>query len=277
MSIGEQVAILLATGLAIGFISGLLGIGGGIIMIPVQYWVYTSSGINPDIAIRMSFATSLAVILPTAISGVLRHQHHGAINWRIAAFMGVFTALGGLIGASLAAHISGSVLKMAFGAIGIIVGIRMLTVKVVDADRPVRENRWLWVGLALPIGIITGLLGIGGGVMILPILVLVLGFRMSKAVATSLGIMLFTTTGSIIGYIINGINVIGMPDYTIGYIYWPAWIALTITSTVMAQVGAHTAHKIPGRILNYLFIILVFYVGLDMLGVIDWVVRLFNR
>jgi uncharacterized membrane protein YfcA len=276
MSLGEQVAILLATGLTIGFISGLLGIGGGIIMIPVQLWIYTSSGINPDIAIRMSFATSLAVILPTAISGTLRHQKHGAINWRVAAFMGIFTAMGGLIGASLASHISGSILKMAFGTIGILVGIRMLTVKISDAERPIRQNHWLWIGLALPIGIITGLLGIGGGVMIVPVLVLVLGFRMAKAVATSLGIMLFTTTGSIIGYIINGVNVTGLPDYTIGYIYWPAWIALTITSIVMAQAGAHVAHKVPGKVLNYFFIALVFYIGLDMLGAIDWVVKLFS-
>ncbi len=264
------IIILLITGLAIGFLSGLLGIGGGIIMTPVQYWLYTAHGISSDIAFKMALATSLAVILPTAASGVWQHQKRGCINWKIAVFMGIFTAIGGFIGAFLAAHLPVSVLKISFGVLTLLVAIRMLTFKIHDTDRPIRQNYWLWFALALPLGMISGILGIGGGIMVIPVLVMVLRFRMVNAVGTSLAMMLFTSLGGIIGYIVNGLNIPGLPEHTIGYIYWPAWLALGGTSIILAQLGAITAHKIHGRYLNYLLVILLLYIGLDMLGVIGW-------
>jgi uncharacterized membrane protein YfcA len=270
------ILILLATGLAIGTISGMLGIGGGIIMTPVQYWLYSSQGWGTDLSVKIAFATSLAVILPTAASGVWRHHKHGDINWKAAIFMGVFTSIGSFAGATLASHIPGSALKFAFGLLALVIAIRMLTLKINDAKRPIRQNLWLWFGMALPIGLVTGLLGIGGGILVVPVLVLVLRFRMREAAATSLGMMLFTSIGGIAGYIVNGLQASDMPAYTIGYIFWPAWIALTITSVIMAQVGAIAAHKIPGKKLNYLFVVLLFYISLDMLGVIDRVVGLFK-
>jgi uncharacterized protein len=270
------ILILLGTGLAIGFISGLLGIGGGIIMTPIQYWIYTSSGMSVDLAIKISFATTLAVILPTAASGVWQHQKQGGIYWKAAIFMGIFTAIGSFGGSFIAAHISGSVLKIAFGIFSLIIAIRMLTVRVTDNERPIRENRWLWFALALPIGVITGILGIGGGIIVVPILMLVLRLRMCRAIGTSLGMMLFTSVGGIIGYVINGATAPSLPAYTLGYIYWPAWIALSVTSIGMAQVGAILAHRVPGKQLNYIFIALLFYISLDMLGVIDLIAAHFR-
>jgi uncharacterized protein len=266
------VLILLATGLLIGTISGLLGIGGGIIMTPVQFWLYTSQGWSTDTAMKVSLATSLAVILPTAASGVWRHNKQHDINWRASIFMGIFTAIGSFTGATLAAHIPGATLKFIFGLLALAIAVRMLTLKVNDAQRPIRGNLWLWIGLALPIGLVTGLLGIGGGILVIPVLVMVLRFRMREATATSLGIMLFTSVGGILGYILNGFQVTNMPAYTVGYIFWPGWIALAATSVVMAQVGAVLAHKIPGKQLNYLFVVLLFYISLDMLGIIDKIV-----
>jgi uncharacterized protein len=267
--------VLLGTGLSIGFLSGLLGIGGGIILTPVQYWIYTSAGLSTDLAIKISFATTLAVVLPTAASGVIQHQRQGGINWNAAIFMGIFTAAGSFIGATLAARIPGSALKIGFGVLSLIIVARMLTVKITDDERPIRENRWLWFALALPIGLITGILGIGGGILVVPVLVLVLRFCMRNAVATSLAIMLFTSIGGIVGYVLNGMSAAGLPDYTIGYINWQAWIALSITSIAMAQVGAIMAHRIPGKWLNYAFMALILYASVDMLGVIDWISRFF--
>ena len=94
---------------------------------------------------------------------------------------------------------------------------------------------------------------------------------MREAAATSLAIMLFTSVGGIAGYILNGTQASGLPAYTIGYIFWPAWIALTVTSIFMAQFGAFAAHKIPGKILNYIFVALLLYVSLNMLGVFGWI------
>jgi uncharacterized membrane protein YfcA len=200
---------------------------------------------STDIAIKVSFATTLAVVLPTAASGVWQHHRRGGIHWKAAIFMGVFTAIGSFIGAQIASHLPGSTLKLAFGAIALVVAIRMLTVKITDTDRPTRENLWLWFALALPIGVLTGILGIGGGIIVVPLLVVVLGFCMRNAVGTSLAMMLFTSTGGIIGYAVSGLNATGLPDHTIGYIYWPVWIALTVASVGLAQVGAIVAHRVP--------------------------------
>ena len=263
--------ILLATGLAIGFISGLLGIGGGIIMTPVQLWLYAAQGWSSDLTVKIAFATSLAVIFPTAASGVWRHHRQGNINWNAAVTMGIFTAIGSFGGAWLASKLPGSTLKIAFGVMGLLIAARMLTVKINDTERPINQNRWLWILIALPVGLLTGLLGIGGGVLVIPALVLLLRFRMREAAATSLAIMLFTSMGGIAGYILNGAHASGLPAYTIGYIFWPAWIALTIGSIFMAQVGAIAAHKIPGKILNYIFIALLLYVSLNMFGVFGWI------
>jgi len=271
------ILILLGAGLGLGFLSGLLGIGGAIIMTPIQYWLYSTMGLSTDLAIKLSFATTLAVVLPTAASGAWRHNRQGTINWKAATFMGIFTSVAGFLGASIAARLPGSALKIAFGAVALAIGIRMVMVRISDVERPIRQERWLYVALAIPIGLITGILGIGGGAFIVPSLVMVLGYRMRYAVGTSLGIMLFTTVGSVVGYVVSGLNApADMPAHTLGYIYWPAWLILTVSSIGMAQLGAIVAHKIHGRILNYIFCAVQFYVALNMLGVFTWLMNLFK-
>jgi uncharacterized membrane protein YfcA len=112
-------------------------------MTPVQYWLYTSAGLDSDLATKMAFATTLSVIWPTAASGVFRHQRLGAVNWRIAVLMGIFTLAGSYIGSAIAAHLAGSTLRTVLGSIGLVIVVRMLTVKIVDAERPLRDNPWL--------------------------------------------------------------------------------------------------------------------------------------
>ena len=93
---------------------------------------------------------------------------------------------------------------------------------------------------------------------------------MHNAVATSLAIMIFTSIGGVMGYIINGLNVPGLPAYSIGYINLPSWFLLALTSIGLAQVGAITAHRLPAKQLRYIFIALMLYMGLNMLGAFDW-------
>jgi uncharacterized protein len=266
-----QIIILLCTGLGVGLLSGLLGIGGGIILTPLQYWIYTSAGITSDLAIKIACATSLAVVLPTAASGVWQHQRRGAIHWKAAVIMGLVMAAASFAGATLASRIPGSAIKLGFGALAVIIALRMVTVKISPVQLPIRENRWLWIALALPIGAITGLLGIGGGIIVVPVLVLVLRFSLRNAAGTSLAIMLFTCVGGITGWVLSGLGAAGLPDQTLGYIYWPAWIALSAASIGMAQVGAILSHRLPAKWINYILVAIILYVGLDMLGVIDWI------
>ena len=113
-----QVIALLATGIGVGFASGLLGVGGCFIMVPVQFWALKSIGVDPTIAIRIAFGTNLLVVLPTAFSGAMTHHKKGAVLWNAGLTFGIAGALGAFGGAFIASHLPGRVLTMAFGKIG---------------------------------------------------------------------------------------------------------------------------------------------------------------
>jgi len=265
-----HIIILLATGAGVGFTSGLLGVGGAFIMTPIQFGVFTSMGIPEKMAILLAFGTNLMVILPTAVSGTWRHYRKQAVWWKAALIMGGCSFIAAFGGATLATHLSGASLKIAFGVIVVASGIRMLIARESQSEQKPRDNPWLWIACALPIGFVTGLIGIGGGVLVIPMMVLGLRFRMHTAIATSLAMMILTSFGGIIGYIINGINVPNLPAHSIGYVNLTSGFLLLITSIVMAQVGAMTAHRLPAKQLRYIFIALMFYMGLRMLGVFEW-------
>jgi len=260
----------MATGVVAGFGSGLLGVGGAFIVTPVQYMVFTHMGILPSVAIKLAFGTSLLVVLPTAISGTWRHHKKGAVWWKAAIVMGSCGSLAAFGGATLAAWLPGEPLKIAFGAIVLVAGIRMLFAKLPSAEQQPEDKPWMWIACAVPIGAVTGILGVGGGVLMIPVMVVVLRFKMHTAVATSLATMIFTSTAGVIGYIVNGLGVANLPPYSIGYVNLLSWFLLVITSVGMAQVGAIASHRLQGRYLKYIFSIIMFYLGLRMLGVFDW-------
>ena len=265
-----HIIILLGTGVVVGFASGLLGVGGGFIMAPVQYLVFIDMGVSADVAIKLAFGTNLLVIFFTALSGTWRHSQKGAIYWKAAIIMGFGGLLFAFAGATLATRLPGEVLKVAFGVIVLLVGIRMLTAKTRETEQEPVNNPWLWFAWAVPLGIITGMFGLGGGVVAVPILMLALRFKMHHAVATSLAIIAFKSVGGIIGYIVNGLGVPDLPAYSIGYVNLASAFLLVIGSVSLAQVGAITAHKLPARQLRFIFILLMFYIGLKMIGVFDW-------
>jgi uncharacterized membrane protein YfcA len=264
------ITILLATGIVVGFAGGLLGLGGAFIMTPVQYLIFTAMGIPTDLAIKLAFGTSMLVILPLAASGTWRHSIKEAVWWKPALVMGGIGLVCAFGGATLATHLSGTTLKIAFGTTVLLSAIRMLTAREPKTAAEPKENPWLWAAWGIPIGLLSGILGIGGGILMIPVMVLALRLRMHNAVATSLAVMIFTSAGGAIGYIINGLGVTGLPDYSIGYVNLPSWFLLAVTSVGTAQVGAITAHRLPARQLKYIFIVVMFYVGLKMLGVFDW-------
>ena len=264
------IIILLVTGVGVGFVGGLLGVGGCFIMTPVQFWVYTAMGVPTDIAIKVAFGTNLLVVLPTAMSGAWRHHRKGAVWWRAALVLGGCGMLGALGGATIASHLPGEALKIAFGSVILTGGIRMLTARPPEVAEESKDNPWLWAAWGIPIGIITGLIGIGGGVLMVPVMVLMLKFKMHQAVGTSTAMMILTSLGGLIGYIVNGLGVTGIPSPHIGYVHIWSWLALASTSIAMVQVGAVTAHKLPARELRWIFIAVMFYMGIKMIGIFDW-------
>ncbi|HOP47567.1 MAG TPA: sulfite exporter TauE/SafE family protein [Desulfobacteraceae bacterium] len=271
MEIGSiQIIALLITGVGVGFASGLLGVGGCFIMVPVQFWALTSIGVDPTISIRIAFGTNLAVVLPTAISGAIGHNRNKAVLWKAGFVLGLSGLSGAFVGGILAAHLPGNILKIGFGLAILAGAIRMLTAKPPKIEKEPVDNNMVYILWGFPLGIISGIIGIGGGVLMIPVMVLTLRFKMHQAVGTSTALMIFASIGGILSYLLNGINVSGLPPYSIGYVNFLQWILLAGTSVPMAQAGARTAHKLPAKQLKYIFIAVMIYMGLKMTGIFSW-------
>lgn len=271
MQIGTiQIIVLLITGAGVGFASGLLGVGGCFIMVPVQFWALTSIGVDSTIAIRIAFGTNLAVVLPTALSGAIGHSRKKAVQWKAGIVLGLSGLAGAFLGGFFAAHISGNILKIGFGSAILAGAIRMLTAKPPKVDKEPIDNVANFILWGFPLGILSGIIGIGGGVLMIPVMVLALGFNMHKAVGTSTALMIFTSIGGILSYIINGLKVSPLPPYSLGYVNFLQWALLAGLSIPMALVGVKAAHKLPAKQLKYLFIIVMIYMGLKMIGVFSW-------
>jgi uncharacterized membrane protein YfcA len=266
----SQIIALLITGIAVGFASGLLGVGGCFIMVPVQFWALKSIGVDPTIAIRIAFGTNLLVVLPTALSGAMAHNKKGAVLWKAGVSFGLAGVVGAFIGAFIASHLPGKVLTMAFGIAVIFGGLRMLTAKPPKIDEEPTGNLTAFILWGIPIGIVSGIIGIGGGVLIVPIMVFFFKFKMHQAVATSTALMMFTATGGALSYLLNGLGVQGLPPYSSGYLSWYQWIILAGVSIPWAVVGANTAHLLPAKQLKYVFIAVMFYMGFKMCGVFSY-------
>ena len=265
-----QVIALLITGIGVGFASGLLGVGGCFIMVPVQFWALKSIGVDATVAIRIAFGTNLLVVLPTAFSGAMTHHKKGAVLWKAGVTFGIAGAAGAFFGAFIASHLPGKVLTTVFGIAVILGAIRMLTAKPPKIDELHSDSMTAFILWGIPLGIVSGIIGIGGGVLMIPIMVYFLKFKMHQAVGTSTALMIFTAIGGALSFWLNGLGVQGLPPYSTGYLNWLQWILLAGCSIPMAIVGAKTAHLLPGKQLKYLFILVMFYMGLKMIGVFGW-------
>jgi hypothetical protein len=239
-------------------------------MVPFIYWIILALGVSSDIAIRMAFGTSLLVILPTAISGTWKHNKKEAVHWKTALILGTCALVGGVVGATLAARLPSEILETGFGglvlAVALWMGLGMMPKLARQTEEP-QEKFWLVGACGFPIGMVSGLTGLGGGVLIIPMLVLTLNFPMHLAIGTSVASIIFTVVGGIVGYIVNGLGISGLPPYSLGYVNLPIWLCLAITSIPLAQLGARAAHALPSKPLRYIFIAFMVYSGLRMISV----------
>lgn len=262
--------VLLATGVIVGFACGLLGVGGGFIMVPVQIWALTSSGIDPTIAVRVAFGTSLAVVLPTALSGCHGHHCRGVVLWRPGIALGLSGLAGALAGGTIATHTPGDLLKMLFGVVVLAGALRMVVAGRIRPKEKQEEALLAYILWGFAVGIVSGMTGIGGGVILVPAMVVALGFSMHQAVGTSSVAIAFNAMGGILAYALNGLGVAGLPPHSVGYIDLLQFVLLVGTSVPVAQLGVNVAHRLPGEQLRYIFMALMIYIGLRMIGVFAW-------
>jgi len=239
-------------------------------MVPVQFWALKSIGVDPTIAIRIAFGTNLFVVLPTAFSGAMTHHKKGAVLWKAGVTFGIAGAIGAFFGAFIASHLPGKVLTVAFGIAVILGALRMLTAKPPQITDEPSDSIAAFILWGIPLGVVSGIIGIGGGVLMIPIMVFFLKFKMHQAVGTSTALMIFTAIGGSLSFLINGLGVQGLPPYSTGYINWLQWILLAGCSIPLAIVGAKVAHLLPAKQLKYIFIAVMFYMGLKMIGVFAW-------
>lgn len=266
----QHIIALLVTGAGVGFASGLLGVGGCFIMVPVQFWALKAIGVDPTIAIRIAFGTNLLVVLPTAISGAATHHKKGAVIWKAGVILGLTGAVGAFGGAWIASHLPARVLTVAFGGAVTLGGIRMLTAKPPMIEQEPVTDILPYILWGIPLGIVSGIIGIGGGVLIIPIMVFFLKFKMHQAVGTSTALMIFTAVGGALSFLVNGLGVNGLPPYSTGYLNWLQWLLLAGCSIPMAMIGAKAAHLLPAKQLKYLFVVVMFYMGLKMTGAFSY-------
>lgn len=270
MELVIYILILISTGAFVGFASGLLGIGGGFIMVPVQFFLLTALGVDPDTALRVAFATSLAVILPTAISGALGHWRRGAVMVVPAIILGLTGLVGGIFGAVISSNTPAAILSFIFGLLALSSALWMIMSRYPEIKENPSNSKQSYLFWGFLGGFSSGLLGIGGGVVMVPLLNLLLKFPIHKAIGTSTAFIIFASIGGIITYIFTGMNATGLPPYSLGYVNLLQFVALAGTSIPMARVGVKAAHRLPDKELKYIFAALLIYIALKMMGVFQW-------
>jgi uncharacterized membrane protein YfcA len=258
------VLLLLIGGCLGGLMAGLLGVGGGIILTPIQYALLLAMGVPNHIALPMSFATSLAVIFVTMIRSTKKHYDNGMVVKDYLRELMILGFMGAILGAFISTHVNVRFLEIIFATMCIVSVINMILIKNPDNDDNISTSRIGHIMLGLSAGLLCGLLGVGGGVIMIPALTVLLRYPTHKAIGTSSASIIATSLGGLITYIILGWNVPGLPSYSLGYVNVIQFLFLTATSTIVSGYAAGWSKNIDARILKAMHIVIVLYIGLKM-------------
>lgn len=263
-----QLAALLAglcvTGLAAGIIGGMLGVGGGIVMVPIFFEVLRYAGVDVDVAMHVAVGTSLATIVFNSLRSVSAHAKRGAVEWPLLKRYGPAIFLGSAAGSVLAAFTSGHGLKAIFGVVCVTFAIYVALAPlrwVLTSEVP--RHFLTHVGSVL-LGGLSALMGIGGGTFGVPAMT-VCGVPIHRAVATGAGLGVLIGVPAAIGFLIFGLGKEGLPPLSIGYVNWGALIILAPASIYSAPWGVKLAHGLPPRGLRIAFGFFLAASGLRML------------
>lgn len=254
---------LLALGAFTGLFAGLFGIGGGGIMVPALTFLFVQQQFPAEHVLHMALATSMATIVPTAIASLRAHHNHNAVIWSVVLKIAPGILLGTFAGTFLASYLSTKPLAIFFSCFMAGVALQMVL------NRKPKPSRQLpgMIGLSSTgtgIGVISALVAIGGGTLTVPFLVWC-NVSLPVAIGTSAAVGLPIAFSGALGYILNGWDQIHLPTYTLGYVYWPAVIAMASMSFFTAPLGARLAHRLPIPLLKKLFALLLIGLSAQML------------
>ena len=246
-----------------GLMAGLLGVGGGLIIVPALVFLFSLQGIESVHMVHMAIGTSLATIVITSIASTWAHHRHGAVQWPVLLRLAPGIILGALLGAVIADYLSATHLRQVFGVFELLVAAQMLSGARPDAQRRVPGTAGM-LSAGAGIGVISSIVGIGGGTMTVPFLVWC-NVAMRQAVATSAACGLPIAVAGAVGYMMTGWHETGLPEWSSGYVYWPAFAGIVSTSIIFAPLGAVLAHRLPVASLKRVFALLLLVIGVKML------------
>ncbi|WOI54103.1 sulfite exporter TauE/SafE family protein [Parvularcula sp. LCG005] len=247
-----DILMLLATGLLAGFAGGLFGIGGGVIIVPALYAVFSAHGVDDDVRIKLAIGTSLATIIVTSIRSVQAHTKAGNVDWLLLKSWALWIAIGA-VGGSVIARIAAPTALTLFFGLGLMVlgGQRLLARrKDIDPSASLPARAWQRI-MATLTGVASSLLGIGGGVIGVLILTRA-GRTVHRAVGTAAGFGLAIAAPGALGYMIMGLGA-DVPPWSLGFVSLPAFAAVATGTALAAPWGARTATRLSAVTLSLIF------------------------
>jgi uncharacterized membrane protein YfcA len=247
---------LATIGTCTGFLAGLLGIGGGMIMVPFLTIILASKGYPADYTVKMAVATSLATIAFTSVSSVRAHHRRGAVLWHVVKVLAPGILVGSLLGAQIAHALPGKMLGVLFAVFVAFSATQMFL------NRKPKPSRTLpgplaTFGVGNVIGLLSSLVGAGGAFVSVPFMTWC-NIKIHDAVGTSAALGFPIALAGTIGYIYAGMGLPQMPPGSIGYLYLPGLFVISAASMLMAPVGARTAHRMDIRPLQKLFAVVLY-------------------
>jgi uncharacterized membrane protein YfcA len=252
----QLVLALALIGTCTGFLAGLLGIGGGMVMVPFVTMILTHKGYPPQYTVKMAVATSLATIAFTSLSSVRAHNQRGAVLWPVVKVLAPGILLGSLLGAQVAHALPGKLLGVFFAIFVAFSATQMLLNRKPKPSRTL-PGRAATFGVGTGIGALSSLVGAGGAFMSVPFM-LWCNIKIHDAVGTSAALGFPIAVAGTLGYIWAGHGLPQMPPGSIGYLYLPGLVIISAASMLMAPLGARTAHRIDIAPMRKLFAIVLY-------------------
>jgi uncharacterized membrane protein YfcA len=258
-----DILMYLVVGAIAGLLAGLLGVGGGLIIVPMLVFCFTRQDVPEATMMHLALGTSMASIVFTSVSSFWAHHRRGAVRWEVVRRIVLGILAGTMAGTYVAARLPTGYLKGFFAVFLCYVATQMVL------DRKPKPSRELpgWQGMfgvGGVIGFVSSLVGVGGGVLSVPFL-LWCNVPLRKAIGTSAAIGFPIAVFGSLGYIANGLGTTDLPPHSVGYVYLPALACIVSASVLLAPLGVRLAHRLPVTKLKRVFAALLIVVGLRML------------
>ena len=259
--LAESTLILLLAGSLAGIMAGMLGIGGGIILVPPLVFVFDLMEVSEALIPHLAIGTSLTTIVATSLSSAKAHLKRGSFDKELLKYSIIPTTLGAGFGGLLAGSISGMVLVLIFGFMAFVVSVRMMIPSKTHNKNHQEPNRFLIGNLTGLTGIISAMVGIGGGAMNVPLMNM-MGIKIHQAVGTSASMGFMIALPGTIGFIVSGWEKPNLPEFSFGFVHWLAVLCICFMTVIFAPLGAAISHKLNTKKLKQVFGIFLLVVAM---------------